>query len=203
MGLHPRLGWLCRWHGQRVGVPQQDGQQRRRRLPADLPPLCGHLQLRGSARRIRYGSALRHRHVGLLRERLGHPGQDHGQGRRPAGLAAPGRLHVHRHRLRGHRHLRPQSTGGLGAGHPHAHGRWQLVCLLLRRALLRHPLPHRRGGGHPADPVPGRQEHRAHQQGYDAVVLYHLPGSGSPCGLPGRLRRRVSVHVRPPVGDAG
>ena len=67
-------------------------------------------------------------------------------------------------------------------------------------ALLGHPLSHHRGGRHAADAVPRRTQHRKDQQGHDAAVFHHLPGSGGARGAAARTRRRAIVSCSPRAG---
>ena len=73
-----------------VGVSQQDGQQRWQRLLLIYLLFVVIFSYVGCLPSSPWGGT-RHRYLRLLRERLGHPWQDHGQGGRSAGLAAPGR----------------------------------------------------------------------------------------------------------------
>ena len=159
LGLYPCVRRFGGGYGQRLGLPQQNGQQRRRRIFTDLSAVCFYFQLCGPSGGVCHGPPCRHRYAGRLRKRLGHPQQVCRQSRRSAGLAASGWLPVHRHRLCRHRHLCAQGSGGFPAGHTADHGHRRLVRCLLLHPLLRDPLSHRCGGGHAADAVSGRPQH--------------------------------------------
>ena len=163
LGLYSGVcGIGCR-HGQRLGLSEQDGQQWRRRLFADLFAVYLHFQLRGPACGICHGPPGGHRYAGRLRKCLGHPGKIRRKGWRTAGLAAAGGVFVYRYRLRGDRDLYPQGAGGFSGRHPDVHGCRRMVRGLFLHALRRGALPHHCGGGHTADPVPGRSQHRKDQ----------------------------------------
>ena len=131
---------------------------------------------------------------------MGHARQDRRKGRRPARLAAAGRVAVHRHRLRRHRDVHSQGAGRLPARHAHDGRRRRVVRVVFHAAVLRHPLPRHRRGRHTADALSRRTQHRKDQQGHDAAVFPHLSGAGRARGAAARLGRGLQVHVHPALG---
>ena len=154
LGLYSGLGRLRRGHGQRLGLPQQDGQQRRRRLSADLPAVRGHFQLCGAACGVRHGPPRRHRHAGA-------PTRTHG----PPVAKRMGKVGG----LLGWLPLAGSLCIAIGYAVIVTYVLKALVDSVLgtlmttdtaawfgsfsAHALFRHPLPHHRGGGHAADPI--------------------------------------------------
>lgn len=159
LGIYSGFGGFRRWHGQCVGLSPQAGQQRRRRVFADLSAVYRDFQLCWTSGGICHGTPRRNRYAGCLSQRLGHPREKGRQSRQCFGLAAAGGLALHRHWLRRNCYLHAESAGGFRDRHA-AVGRCRLVVrVLFRAAVFGGSLSHHRGGGHAAHAVFGCQKY--------------------------------------------